>query len=250
MSETAARVRPLVPSSALGARPGFFFAAHCALLAVVLVGFGRTFYLRAFFDLGPLPARLYVHGAILTLWFSFTVAQTWLIRSGQRRWHRRVGYAAATYATAVVVSGIVVNSHFAAEVTSPKDAANFIVWGNYLSLLLFTLYVGFGVLMRKRAEAHKRLMLFASVAIIGPAFARFPLWPIFAGGLNAAVNYAIGGLLLLLVSLIAWDIVTRRRLHPVTWLGVIAIIASLAVNVALGVTGTGFAILQRIFHGA
>jgi hypothetical protein len=245
MSEIAVRVRPVV-----GVRNGFFFAAHCALLAVVLVGFGRTFYLRAFFDIGPLPAQLYVHGAILTVWFSFAVAQAWLIRSQQLRWHRRVGYAAATYAAAVVISGMIVNSHLAATLTSPADAENIIVWGNYLTLLMFAVFVGLGVLLRKRAEAHKRLMLLASVAIVGPALGRFPLWPIFAGGLDAARNYAIGGLLLLLTSLIVYDILTRRRPHPATWMGALAIVVSLAVSVALGVTGIGFDILQRVFHGA
>lgn len=250
MSETAARARPLAASSTPGAQHGFFLAAHCALLAIVLVGFGRTFYLRAFFDVGPLPARLYLHGTILTLWFSLAVAQGWLIRSGQRRWHRRVGYTTATYAAAVVVSGLVVNSGWAASLTSAADPANIIVLGNFLTLPLFVLLVGLGVLLRKRAEAHKRLMLLASVSIVSPALGRFPLWPIFAGGLDAARNYAIGGLLLLLASLIAYDIVTRRRPHPATWLGSIAILVSIAVSVALGVTGIGFAILQRVFHGA
>ncbi len=250
MSEAATKGRPFATPAASGARRGFFFAAHCALLAVVLVGFGRTFYLRGFFDIGPLPAQLYVHGAILTLWFSFAVAQAWLIRSKQLRWHRRVGYAAAVYAAAVVVSGMVVNSHLAATLTSPAEGENIIVWGNYLTLLMFALFVGLGVLLRKRGEAHKRLMLLASVAIVGPALGRFPLWPIFAGGLDAARNYAIGGLLLLLASLITYDIVTRRRPHPATWVGALAIVASLAVSVALGVTGSGFVILQWVFHSA
>lgn len=87
------------------------------------------------------------------------------------RGHRRVGYPAATYAVAVVVSGMIVNSGWAASLTSPADAANIIVWGNYVSLLLFALFVGFGVLLLRRPEAHKRLMLLASVAIIGPALA-------------------------------------------------------------------------------
>jgi hypothetical protein len=36
---------------------GFFLAAHYVLLAIVLVGLGRAFHLRAFFDVGPLPVR-------------------------------------------------------------------------------------------------------------------------------------------------------------------------------------------------
>lgn len=243
MPKTTARSYSLSPSSTIDVRRRFFFAAHCALFATVFVGFGRTFYLRAFFTVEPLPTYLYVHGTILTLWFSFAVMQAWLILNRQVRWHRRVGYAAATDAVAVVVSGLFVNSHLASTLTSPTDVLNIIVWGNYGSLLLFAIFISLGVLLRKRPEVHVRLMLYASVSIIGPALARF------AGEAEAARrNVAIGGLLVLLISLFVYDVAVRRRPHPVTWLGAMGIIASLTVSVALGVSGIGFRILQHLFH--
>jgi hypothetical protein len=62
------------------------------------------------------------------------------------------------------------------------------------------------------------------MSIVGPALAPFPRWPIFAGGLEAGRNYAIGGLLILFALLLAYDIATRRRPHPASWIGMIAIL--------------------------
>jgi hypothetical protein len=181
---------------------------------------------------------------ILTTWFVVAVIQTRFIQAGQLRTHRRVGTAAVIFASLIVVSGLMANNHLALAIESPAEAENIIVWGNYFTLLTFAGLVCAAVLLRRRPAAHKRLMLLASVSIVGPALGRFPLWPIFAGDLNAARNYAIGGLLALLGALIAYDIIVRRKPHPATWIGALAIFMSLAGAVALGVTGVGFDLIQ------
>jgi hypothetical protein len=89
-------------------------------------------------------------------------------------------------------------------------------------------------------------MLLASIAIVGPALGRLSLLPIFAAGLDAARNFAIGGLLLLLAMLCAHDFVSSRKLHPATGSGAIAIFASLAGAVALGLSPAGFNILRTL----
>ena len=99
-----------------------------------------------------IPRVLYVHGAVLTLWFLFTVLQGWLIRTQRLRLHRQVGYVAADYAT----------------------------------------FVSLAVVFRKKPDAHRRLTLLASISIVGPALARFPMWPMFASGVDSARNYGIG----------------------------------------------------------
>jgi hypothetical protein len=207
-------------------RSKFFLLANALLLAIVLVGFSRTLYLRAFFDVAPIPASLYIHGAALTLWFVFGVLQPWLIARGDAATHRKVGTIAAGYAVAIVISGLMANARMASRLQSPGDAENIIVWGNYLSLLAFAGLVCAAVVLRRRREAHRRLMLLASVSIVGPALGRFPLWPIFAAGLDGARNYAIGGLLLLLAMVVGYDIGSRGRPHPATWMGSLAIFAT------------------------
>jgi hypothetical protein len=96
----------------------------------------------------------------------------------------------------------------------------------------------------KSPEAHKRLTLLASMSIVGPAMARFTEWPIFPGGDGARRYYGIGGLLLLFGLLIVYDLIVRGRPHPATWIGAVAILASLAAAVFLAVSGEGFEILR------
>jgi hypothetical protein len=246
MSRTASDVtRALAPTAAVSSVQ-FFFFAQVALLIAVLVGFSPTFYLRPLFKVHPLPAVLYVHGAVLTVWFMLTALQGWLVQTQRFRTHRQVGYVVASYAALVVVMGLVADARMAGELDSPKDPDNIVFWGNLFSLILFAAYVSLAVVFRKTPEIHKRLTLLASISIVGPALARFSEWPIFPGGVAARPLYGIGGLLVLYLSLLGHDLVVRRRPHPVTLIGLTAFIGILAIAVFLAITGTGFHILHGI----
>lgn len=225
-----------------------FLVAHLVLLMVVLIGFGPTFYLRAFFDQHPLPAILLVHGTVLTGWFVLTVLQAWLMHTGQIRWHRRIGYFAAGYAALVVTMGAFADARMAGEIHSPQDGDLIVVWGNFFSLVLFAAFVTFAVLLRKAPETHKRLILLASISIIGPAAARFTEWPIFPGGMEARPLYGVGGLLLFYGALITYDVIVRRRPHAASWIGLLAMIVSSAITIFLMVSGKGFEILHPGAH--
>jgi hypothetical protein len=230
-------------------RPGsmrFYFAAHLALLLVLLGGFSRTFYLRPMFSAHPLPPLLYVHGATLTLWFLLAALQAWLVQAGRLRRHRRNGYVVAAFAGLVVVMGLAADLRLGGQISSPHDGDIIVFWGNLFTLALFAGFVSLGVLFRRTAEAHKRLMLLASFSIVGPALARFADWPVSPGGSGARPLYGIVGLLLLFSSLLAYDLVVRRRPHPVTVIGVLAILASVGAAVFLGLSGMGF----HMLHGA
>jgi hypothetical protein len=225
--------------------PSFFFGAHVVLLVLVLLGFSPSFYLRAaFHHVTRLPALLYVHGAVLTVWFLLTVVQGWLIRTQRLRLHRRLGYVAAGYAAIVIVFGTLANLKLISEIDSPADGENVVVWGNFFTLVMFAAFVSLAVVFRKRPEAHKRLMLLASMSIVGPALARFPRWSIFAGGLEAGKNYAIAGLLIMFASLLTYDVVARKKPHPASWGGMVVILISLAAAVFLGISGIGYHILH------
>ncbi len=222
----------------------FFFFAHIALLLTLLVGFSRSFYLRPLFSTRSLPPVLYVHGTVLTVWFLLTVLQGWLVRTQRFRLHRRTGYCVAAYAAVVVTMGLVADLRLAGEIDSPKDPDNIVVWGNLFTLVMFATSVVLAVVYRKRPEVHKRLTLLASVSIVGPALARFSTWSIFPGGDAARPLYGIGGLLVLFGSLLVYDLIVRRRPHPVSWIGALALVASLAAAAYLAFSGTGFAILH------
>ncbi|MBL6853263.1 MAG: hypothetical protein ISS15_02820 [Alphaproteobacteria bacterium] len=226
-------------------RGSFFFIAHVMLLIIVLLGFAPSFYLRAaFHHTGPLPALLYVHGTALTVWFVLTVVQGWLMRSHRSQLHQQLGYYAAAYAAVVIVLGVLANLMLISQIDSPADGENIVVWGNFFALAIFATLVSLAVVFRKKPDAHKRLMLLASISIVGPALARLPRWPIFAGGLEAGRNYAIGGLLVMLALLLIYDVIVRKKPHRATWGGALVILGTLVGAVFLGLTGIGYHLLH------
>jgi hypothetical protein len=214
------------------------------MLLAVLGGFSHTFYLRPLYSVRPLPAVLYLHGAVLTAWFLLTVVQGWLVHTRRFRLHRRTGYVVATYAALVVAMGVIADLRMAEEIDSPKDPENIVVWGNFYSLVLFASYVSLAVVFRKQPEVHKRLTLLASVSIVGPALARFADFS--PGGPAARPLYGIGGLLALYGSLTVYDLMVRRRPHPVSWIGALAFLVTLAAAVYLAISGRGFALLHGV----
>jgi uncharacterized membrane protein len=224
-----------------------FLWAHTLLLAVVLVGFGRSFFLRPLFAASPLTTPLLLHGTVLTLWFVLTVQQACSARTRRKAWHARAAWLAVPLLIGVVASGFWVNTALALQVTSAEDPENMFIWANYMSLLSFVVLVALAVAKRRQLAAHRRLMLFASIAIIGPAFARFAFWPAFGLGrlgLVLAPAFAVGGMLLLVLIAIGYDIVTLRKPQAATWGGLAGIVLPLVAGTAVALSGAGFALLH------
>jgi hypothetical protein len=216
------------------------------LLALVLIGFAPTLYLRSFFPIPPVPPYLYVHGAILTAWFVWLAAQTSLVRSGRISTHRKMGVVGGVIALGVAFAGpmatmgVVRRARAAGArwdtdmslVLGPAmkgvkamDFISSVVWGNLISIVTFALLVSAALPLRKNAQAHKRLMLFASIAIIGPALARISRLP-HMGGENGPSGAIV--LCALVLAMVAHDLYTRRRVHPSTMAGCSVLVAGLA----------------------
>src|SRR4051812_32265033 len=83
------------------------FAAVALLFPlIVLIGFARTYYLKAAFGTPALPSPLvHVHGLLMTLWVVYFIAQVWLIRTKNARVHMRVGMFGIALASAMVLVG-------------------------------------------------------------------------------------------------------------------------------------------------
>ena len=221
-----------------------FLLAHLFLLAVVLVGFARTFYLRGLFIPRPLSMLLLLHGLALTLWFALVVLQGALMLTSARRWHRRLAWLAVPVVAGVLASGFIVNLRVAMGVESAGSPENMFVWGNFMSLASFLILVSAGVLRRRDRPAHHRLIFFASLAIIGPAFARFAFWPSIGLGLSFAPLLAGIGMLALILLAIAYDVLTSRRVQRATLVGLAGVLIPLIAGTAVAVSGAGFRLLH------
>lgn len=222
----------------------FFVTMATILLVAVVVGFARTFYLRPFLDLPDMPVHLQVHGVVLTAWFVFLVVQVVLVRSGRVPLHRRLGHYGAVLAVAVVAVSLLTVAHRDAPFI---DEAPFRGFGNLMSVVAFSICVGFAVFLRRRPAAHKRLMLLGSIIITGPALDRMAQLPILAGFLGPILPDALGSTGVafaalatpsLMLALVGYDVVTRKRPHWAT-LGGMAGIFVLAPAMSAGFMYSG-----------
>jgi hypothetical protein len=229
-------------------RNHFFARLAWLLFAITLVGFGRTFFLRPFFDVPPIPWYVHLHGAILTAWFALLCAQTSLIASHRTDQHRRLGQAGAFLAAALVVVGLYTTLAFRARARLDNvpadislqtgydpDITTNIVWGDLCTLALFAGLIAAALLLRRNAGAHSRLMLLASMNLAGPAIARALGIGAQLTGWPPAVHISL--LLLALVglpsTLIVHDLRSTRRIHRATLAGIaLTLLSAVAAQVA------------------
>lgn len=226
---------PHTPAVALPPRSGnrFFVGVAIAMLVVIALGFGKSFYLRPVMNDAPLPVYLVVHGLVMTAWYLVFLAQAMLVSSRRTAVHRRLGVAGVVLAAAVVVTGAMVHlrliprMHALGQIASPGDfafATEFVLQG-LASLVPFVVLVTWAVLGRRRPEVHKRLMFWAMVWAIGPAFT--PTRPLgqFLDPLVAPALTFFPADLLWFGALLLYDLRTQRRPHPATWLAFAALSA-------------------------
>lgn len=234
-------------------RSRFFFGAALILLLTVFVGFAPTLFLRAFFDVPPIPMYLYFHGAMVSGWFIWLATQTWLISAGRTSTHRRIGWIGAAFGVLVVVAaltatiGLIPHLYrdgieldqplpFAAIALNGSPFAtwleftSWVVWTNVVNILTFAACVMAAILLRRHIEAHKRLMLVASISIIGPPLARISRWPILGGREDARILF--GALVIFILGVAVFDLVRKKRLHPATAIaGVLSVVSTLAGSI-------------------
>ncbi len=183
-----------------------FVAAAIGMAAIVFVGFARSYYLSSLFGMPALPLLLHVHGVVMTSWIVLFVVQTCLVAAHRVDWHRRLGIFGAALAVLVIVVGVVANVHAAAGAvrTPPTHSPAFlaILGFNLVDLLLFATFVGTALVLRRRIDLHKRLMLLATLSMLGQPFARL-------------VSNSTALLLVYLCVLVcvAVDTFRQRRLH-------------------------------------
>lgn len=164
-------------------RSVFFPVAGTLMLLLVLFAFSRTFYLRAFTDvtdmsarlgLGTLPVHLWIHGSVMTVWFTLFCIQSWLGAFRKITLHRTLGTLGVLVAAAVSISGlsttIALIPRGAQSGMDPSVVAG-IVTGNFLFQLVFISCITLAVRLRGRPFLHKRLMFFSALAVFGPATA-------------------------------------------------------------------------------
>lgn len=234
-------IQPTVLRSSPDRRAYVWAALAAALIAVL--GFARTYYLKALFAQPPLPGLLHVHGALMSLWCILFVVQTALIAAHRVELHRRLGVLGVALAALVVGMGTYLTVQAAAAEVHRHLVGrfHFLLGLNLVNLLLFAVLLTAGILFRSRPAYHKRLMLLAAVTLLAPAIARITL--VFTH--SAMVQLATFDCCILLCVMA--DTLRHRRLHPAFGWGALLILASFHLTFLAVQTRTWLTLVPRWF---
>jgi hypothetical protein len=203
----------------------FFSAMSLVILATVLFGFSKTYFMAGMVR-APLPnALIHVHGAAFTLWIVLLIVQTALISTRNIRIHRTLGMGGFCLALAMVGLGIwaAVDALHRGSAPLGLDAKTFFIIP-ITAIALFACFIAFAYRDRSRPEAHKRLILIGTISLMDAAVGR---WPIAI--LQATPPLQDLVILAFLLVVVAFDVVSLRRVSKTTiWASAVVIVVHVA----------------------
>ena len=195
----------------------FYLFVTILTAAIVFAGFARTFFLNGFFAKLHLPSLFILHGVVFSSWLVLLVTQSALVSAKQIRIHQKLGYASIAIVASMFTLGWIMSVQAAQRGFTPPGGPpplSFLAF-QIFHLILFSSLVTAGFLLRDRPETHKRLMIVATVSILTPALARVFL--LFSARL--IIFKALGVQLAILLSCMAYDLFTGKRVHSAYNLG-------------------------------
>lgn len=187
----------------------FFSAMAGLLLLTVFIGFAHSYYLAGIFH-APLPSLItHLHGALFSCWIVLFVTQTLLAAAGRVDIHRILGIAGFLLACLMVIVGVLVATDFLARSPVPDTKMFYII--PLTDILIFGTLVAFAFRARSHPPAHKRLILVATITLMGAALFRWP-FPFVHHNVRlvAILNY------LFLLMLVIYDLWSTRKIHRAT----------------------------------
>jgi len=197
----------------------FFLLVVALIWLGILMGFVPEIAAHIRMHKPAYPPVVHIHAAAFVGWLCLLTTQVALIRGGRADIHRKLGILGAVLASVMVVLGLAVSVivdrlHFGRPDNDPQFLAI-----QLADLLNFGVLAAAAIVWRKTPSAHKRLILLATIFIADAGFARWwgdGLARLVGSGDTVWQNWTVFYLSdLLLVALVgAYDLVTRRRLHP------------------------------------
>ncbi len=198
----------------------FFLSMALLILAFVFVGFARTYYLAGVFHANLPSPLVHIHGALFSSWVLLLIAQIILVFAGRVGWHMRLGILGVAVAGLMVLVGFATIVGAVRRHSAPGMSTEALFALDVLQLTVFAILVSWALVARTDGAAHKRLMILATVALLGPALSRWPYDFVFSS------DFAFFGTLdSLLVFMVAFDLYSHRKVHLATILGSSLIIA-------------------------
>jgi hypothetical protein len=110
-------------------------------------------------------------------------------------------------------------------------------------MLVFAILASAAIRYRRRPEAHKRLMLMATISILGAAISR---WPFAIMQSGPVPFFVVTGLFVL--AGVCYDLVSRSRIHSAYIWGGLFLLISQPIRLAVGHTEAWLALAGWLAH--
>lgn len=196
----------------------FFLILVGLIWLVMFAGFGfdATQHIAKYgLDYAPI---VHIHAAVFVGWLVLLTVQLFLVRKGNYRTHMRLGWLALALVPLMLILGpataiYVDRLHYATlDPTTPPFMST-----QFTNVIGASVLILCGLVLRKSAAVHKRLMLMGTVALTEPGFGRLiedPLYHVFHDGFWPYMVETYIGTWGLMTLFAAYDLMTRKRLHP------------------------------------
>ncbi len=207
-----------------------FFLKSAIIMAICIVA-GFSFQLAMGRSTFASPIRVHIHAVLFMGWVAIYLTQNLLVATDRIHLHRRLGWLAAAWMVAMVVSGTIVTVAMVRAGVVPFffQPLHFLVF-DPVAVLTFAGLTTAAILLRRRTEWHRRLHFAGMTILLAPAFGRLlpmPLLQPWSWEATVAVT-------LLFPVFGMWADVRRSgQVHPAWWWGVSAILGSVLLTQAI-----------------
>lgn len=235
---------PLAPQSVGDER--FFLRA--AILMTILIVAGFSFQLAMGRSTFASPLRVHAHAVLMMGWVAIYLTQNILVAANRIDLHRKLGWVAAGWMVAMVVSGFVVTVAMVRNGTVPFffQPLHFLIF-DPVAVLTFGGLTTAAIVMRRRTEWHRRLHFCGMTILLAPAFGRLLPMPLLQPWAWEA-TYAV--ILLFPLAGMWADIRRSGRVHPAWKWGIATIVGSLLLTQAITYSPVGTAIYEKVTEGS
>jgi hypothetical protein len=205
------------PSATSEYRERLFLLIMAIVIAMtVIVAFGM-FYIAGISSFHS-PWWVHIHAVTFMTWIGFYVLQNTLVVRNNIATHRKLGRVGAGYAAWMIVVGLVLTPlTLAAGRSPPFFTPPYFLALDWMNIVVFGALFYAAIHQRKRTDWHRRLMLCATICLIGPAVGRL----IVLSGNTMTAPLLVALLLIYLIVAMGFDLINRGRIHVAyVWGGV------------------------------
>lgn len=217
-----------------------FLAAAIGFPLIVFIGYFKSYYASAFFDSQPIANWLvHVHGIVMSVWVAYFTAQVVLIRTKNVKLHMTMGMVGVALAAVVVLTGLATayDSNLVRQSAPPGVHPYAFFLLPLGDMVQFVIYFTAAVYYRKRPAEHKSLMLLTAINFVPAALFRLPVV-----APEYTTLWAFGAADIVALACLAWHSWKHGKVNRVFAAGVLLMIVSVPLRLAIGETETWLAI--------